>query len=126
MSSYGHQGFGDVADLVAYNVAMGSVVTSRREISDRVQRLLPQLRRHGVKRLALFGSFTRDVQQADSDVDFLVEFLPEKKTFDNFFAVSELLEESLGRRVELLTPESLSPYIGPHILQEAEDVFTAH
>jgi predicted nucleotidyltransferase len=30
------------------------------------------------------------------------------------------LEETLGRKVELVTPESLSPYIGPHILREVE------
>jgi uncharacterized protein len=41
-------------------------------------------------------------------------------------AVGDLLDEALGRRVELLTPESLSPYIGPHILHEAEDVVTAN
>ena len=58
-------------------------------------------------------------------MDFLVEFLPGKKSFDNFFAVCELLEKTLQRRVEVLTPESLSPHIGPRILQEAEDVLVA-
>jgi hypothetical protein len=33
-----------------------------------------------------------------------------------------LLEELLGRKVELVTPEALSPYIGPHILKEVERV----
>ena len=87
--------------------------------------LTPELRARGVKRLALFGSFARNTQHADSDVDLLVEFATGQKTFDNFIAVCDLLEESLGRRVELLTPESLSPHIGPHILQEAEDVVAA-
>jgi len=76
--------------------------------------------------LALFGSFARNTQRADSDVDLLVEFFPGRKTFDNFIAVYELLEETLHRRVEVLTPESLSPHIGPHILQEAEDVIVAN
>lgn len=78
-----------------------------------------------MRRLALFGSFARNTQNTDSDVDLLVEFLPGRKTFDNFIAVCELLEESLQRRVEVLTPESLSPHIGPRILQEAEDVIVA-
>ena len=104
---------------------MSTVVTSKREIADRVRRLAPDLRAIGVRRLALFGSFARDAQRADSDVDFLVEFLPGQKSFDNFFAVGELLEEALGRRIELLTPESLSPHMGPRILQEAEDVVVA-
>lgn len=75
--------------------------------------------------MALFGSFARDAQHADSDVDVLVDFLPGRKTFDNFIAVCELLEGTLRRRVEVLTPESLSPHIGPRILQEAEDVIVA-
>jgi predicted nucleotidyltransferase len=105
---------------------MSSAVKNRQEIAEQLQRLDPQLRAHGVRRLALFGSFLRNSQRPNSDVDFLVEFATGQKTFDNFFAVGELLEGSLGRRVELLTTESLSPHIGAHILQEAEDVVSAN
>jgi predicted nucleotidyltransferase len=52
----------------------------------------------------------------------LVDFMPEKHTFDNFMDVAFFLEELLGRKVELVTPEALSPYIGPHILGEMERV----
>jgi hypothetical protein len=45
-----------------------------------------------------------------------------QKTFDHFMALSFLLEDLLQRRVELVTPEGLSPYIGPYILQEVEYV----
>lgn len=55
-------------------------------------------------------------------MDLLVEFQTGWKTYDNFLDLAELLEEILGRPVELLTRESLSPYIGLRILQEAEDV----
>jgi uncharacterized protein len=51
-----------------------------------------------------------------------VKFTPEKHTFDNFMEVAFLLEEILGRKVELITPEALSPHIGPHILREVERV----
>ena len=57
-----------------------------------------------------------------SDVDILVEFMPEKHTFDNFMEVAFFLEEILGHKVELVTPEALSPHIGPHILREVEHV----
>ena len=73
-----------------------------------------------VERLALFGSHARGDATANSDVDFLVEFAPDCKTFDNFMGLALFLEDLLGKRIELLTPESLSPYIGPHILSEAE------
>jgi len=74
----------------------------------------------GVRRIGLFGSFARGEQKPDSDVDLLVEFEPGQKTFDHFMELSFFLEDALNRRVELVTMESLSPYIGPRILEEVE------
>lgn len=79
----------------------------------------------GVRRLALFGSVQRNEARADSDVDVLVEFDPGMKSFDRVMALGDLLEHTLGRRTELVTLESLSPFIGPHILSEAQDVIRA-
>jgi predicted nucleotidyltransferase len=104
---------------------MVTAAKDRLEVITRIEPIRQQLRAHGVRRLALFGSFARDAQRNDSDVDLLVDFLPGRKSFDAYTAVCELLEEVLQRRVELLTPESLSPYIGPRILREAEDVLLA-
>jgi predicted nucleotidyltransferase len=84
-----------------------------------------RIRSLGVQRLALFGSVLRGVPRPDSDVDLLVQFTKGSKTFDRFIALSELLEEHLGRRVELVTTEALSPFLGPHILAEARDVLRA-
>jgi predicted nucleotidyltransferase len=81
-----------------------------------------EIRALGVARLALFGSVLHGDARPDSDVDLLVQFFPGAKTFDRFLALSELLENRLGRRVELVTTEALSPFIGPHILAEAQDV----
>ena len=76
------------------------------------------IRAFGVRRLGLFGSFVREQQRRESDVDMLVEFEPGAKTFDVFMQLAFFLEALFGRQVELVTPESLSPYIGPHILRE--------
>jgi uncharacterized protein len=84
-----------------------------------------QLAFYGVKNIGLFGSFVRGEQTPLSDIDILVEFTPEKHTFDNFMEVAFLLEEILGRKVELITPEALSPHIGPYILREVERVLIA-
>ncbi|AOY60097.1 nucleotidyltransferase family protein [Desulfococcus multivorans] len=81
-----------------------------------------QLSLYGVKNIGLFGSFVRGDQTPMSDIDILVEFMPDRHTFDNFMEVAFLLEKILGRKVELITPEALSPYIGPHILKEVERV----
>jgi len=84
-----------------------------------------EIRAFGVERLALFGSVLRGDARPDSDVDLLVQFSPGAKTFDHLLALSELLEERLGRRVELVTREALSPFLGPRILAEAQDVLRA-
>ena len=81
-----------------------------------------QVRALGVQRLGLFGSFARGQQTGNSDVDILVEFERAQKSFDHFIQLSFLLEDLLGRRVELVTPESLSPHISTHVLAEVEHV----
>jgi uncharacterized protein len=74
----------------------------------------------GVRQLGLFGSFARGEQRPDSDVDLLVEFAPGQKTFDNFMRLALFLEDLFHRRVELVTPESMSPYLRPYIMDEVE------
>jgi predicted nucleotidyltransferase len=79
-----------------------------------------ELRSFGVRRWGVFGSFLNGRPNDRSDVDILVEFEPGQKSFDNFMGLAAFLEKQIGRRVELVTPESLSPHIGPHILREVE------
>lgn len=79
-----------------------------------------QIKALGVRSLGLFGSFARDECRADSDVDLLVEFEPGRKTFDNFMRLSFLIEDILRRHVELVTAESLSPYMRPQTLREVQ------
>jgi predicted nucleotidyltransferase len=85
----------------------------------------PDIRALGVQRLAIFGSVVRGQARLDSDVDLLIQFFPGAKTYDRFLALSELLEARLGRKVELVTVQALSPFLGPRILAEAEDVLRA-
>jgi hypothetical protein len=76
----------------------------------------------GTSRLGLFGSFVRNEQNDTSDVDIVVEFLPGRKTYDNFINLVYFLENLFGRKVELLTPESISPYLRHYIEREIEYV----
>jgi len=80
------------------------------------------IEKFGTRRLGLFGSFSRDEQKDTSDVDFLVEFKEGAKSFDNFMGLADFLEALINRKVDLLTKESLSSHIGPHILNETEYV----
>lgn len=81
-----------------------------------------RIKSFGVERLSLFGSFASGNPSKKSDVDLLVDFDPGRKSFDNFMELSFFLEDLLGRKVELVTPQSLSKHIGPHILNQAENV----
>ena len=104
---------------------MATKVRTREDIFKMLDENRTPLRALGVKRLGLFGSFVRGQLSADSDVDMLVVFEPGQKTFDHFMQLAFLLEDLLGRSVELVTPEALSPYIGPHTLKEVEYVSVA-
>jgi predicted nucleotidyltransferase len=104
---------------------MTAPALTRTDVLERLLSAEAGIRSHGVRRLALFGSFARDEARSDSDVDLYVEFLPGQKSFDRFIRLAEELEGLLGRPVELVTPEALSPFIGPRIRAEAEDVLRA-
>lgn len=58
----------------------------------------------------------------DSDVDLFVELEPGAIIFDHFMGLSFFCEDLFGRRVEIVTPGGLSPYLGPRILEEVECV----
>jgi hypothetical protein len=104
---------------------MHTTFLTREEAVERLLASESEIRALGVQRLALFGSVLRGEIRPDSDVDLLVQFAPGAKTFEHFLALSELLEERLGRRVDLVTREALSPFLGPRILAEAQDVLRA-
>ena len=97
-------------------------VQTKRDILAVIQANQGKIRTFGVKKLGLFGSFSRDEQSRESDIDLLVEFEPDQKTFDNFIQLSFFLEELFEQSVELVTAESLSPYIRPYVLREVEYV----
>jgi predicted nucleotidyltransferase len=101
---------------------MTTPIPTRADIEAHVTAARTEILRLGVKRLALFGSVQRNEARGDRDVDLLVEFAPGQKTFDHLLALAELLEGKLGHRVELVTAESLSPYLRPYILNEAQGV----
>ncbi len=99
-----------------------NAVQTKTDIVDQLALCHERIRQLGVESISLFGSFVRNEANSDSDVDLLVQFAPGAKTFDHFMTLAFLLEDALGRTVELVTTESLSPYIGKHILDEAENV----
>ena len=78
------------------------------------------LKRYKVKSIALFGSYVRNQQREDSDIDFLVEF--EEDTYSNFINLIFTLEDLLKKDVTVVTGQDLSPYIRPYVLKEVEKI----
>jgi len=76
-------------------------------------------RRRGIRLFSLFGSVLRDDFGPSSDVDVLVEFEPGEVPGLAFFEMESELSQLLGRKVDLHTPRSLSPYFRQQVLQEA-------
>ena len=62
----------------------------------------------GARRIGVFGSFARESATPQSDVDVYVEFSEGMKTYDNLYAIYELLRELFGRPIDLVTDGALS------------------
>ena len=89
---------------------------------------LPEFcRNRGIKKLLLFGSVLTSRFTPQSDVDVLVEFVPEKKvTLFEVVAVEKELASILGvHRVDLRTMDELSPYFRKEVLQKAQELYRA-
>ena len=79
----------------------------------------PELKgRFGVSKIGIFGSFARGEERPDSDVDILVTFQRDRKTFDNFMGTKFYLEDLFQRKVDLVTDAALKPLIRDPILQD--------
>ncbi len=90
-----------------------------REILNTLRELKFDLAEYGVSKIGLFGSSVRGEARRGSDIDILVDFDDNMETYRNFMAACELLENRLnGQKVDVVTVGGLSPYIGPHILNE--------
>ena len=78
-------------------------------------------RRNHIKKLALYGSVLRDDFGSDSDIDVLVEFVPDAHIgLMRMVGMERELSELTGRKVDLRTPKELSRYFRDKVIAEAE------
>ncbi len=81
-------------------------------------------RKYHVVSLALFGSILTSRFRASSDVDILVKF--KKNHAPNFFDLVDMeseLSSIIGRKVDLKTPNDLSPYFRDEVLTKAKIIY---
>ena len=101
---------------------MQTSVINKASLLESLKQHSNEIKTFGVMSIGLFGSFVRDTATEKSDIDLLVDFAPRQKTYDNFMDLSFFLEDLFKRKIEIVTPQSLNKYIGPHILKEVENV----
>jgi len=94
------------------------------EILAELAALEKPLRERGLTSLALFGSVVRRAAGPDSDIDVLVDVAPDIRfSLIDLVSVKDLLEDRLGRRVDVVTKGGLEPAVRDRVLREAETVF---
>jgi predicted nucleotidyltransferase len=98
-------------------------MTTKENIITALQLNKSKLSELGIQHVGLFGSYSRNEQGSNSDIDLLIDFEPEKENFDNYMAVCDLFESIFkDEKIEVVTKNGLSPYIGPRILREVQYV----
>ncbi len=93
-----------------------------RDTDELIDKLVKLLKKHGVKKIVIFGSYVRGEARPDSDIDVIVEFKNRKSLLD-LVGIEQELEDELGIRVDLLTEKSISPYLIDNIRKESIVVF---
>lgn len=96
--------------------------SSRADIKRTLRQHLPDLReRYSIQSLALFGSYVRGEDDADSDVDLLVTF-EDPPGLLAFIDLERELSDLLGRPVDLVSKDALKPHIGDHVQPDVEPI----
>lgn len=89
------------------------MVINRQEVLYKLQENRETIQRFGVRRLGLIGSFARGEENADSDLDFVVEF--ETRSFDAYMDLKAFLEELFEMKVDLVLKEAIKSRLRPAI-----------
>ena len=82
----------------------------------KIEKNMEKIKRYGVKRIGIFGSYIRNEQREDSDIYILMEFEKGKKTFDNYMGLKFFLEDLFQCKVDLVIAGAIKPDLKPYIL----------
>ena len=84
-----------------------------------IDKLVSILKKHGAKKIEIFGSYARGEQKEKSDLDVIVEF-EKRKSLLELVGIEQELEDNLGIKIDLLTEDSISPYLMEKIRKESK------
>lgn len=91
-------------------------MNSRADIISILEKNREAIKGMGVREIGIFGSFARNEQRANSDVDVIVEL--DSNTFDAYMDVLFFLEDLFGRKVDLVVKHTIKPMIRNRVLRE--------
>jgi len=89
-----------------------------------INKLIEICRQNDITKIGIFGSMARGEVTSQSDIDVLVYF-SKPKSLLNVGALERQISKSLGRKVDLLTEASISPYLRDKIKQELVVIYEA-
>ena len=112
MSQYDHFYFFKIKKMIETQAEILDIIHNNRFI----------LSNFGVRRIGLFGSFARNEQTANSDIDFLIEFQDGQKNYDNLSDVYYFLRTSTGRNIETLSKIPQTGIVKKSILKDIKYV----
>ena len=86
------------------------------------KKIKPILKRHDVKKAAIFGSHARGEENKKSDIDILIEYKKDDKSLLDLSGLKIELEEKLDKKVDVLTYDSIHPFLKDIILGEQRPI----
>lgn len=84
--------------------------------------IVANLKKQGAKRIAVFGSYARNKQKKSSDIDLIVDFYKTKSLLE-LVGIEQDLAKATGKKVDLLTKDSISPYLIDKIKHEMVKIY---
>ncbi len=92
---------------------------SSKKIINKIEEKSKDIKKYDVRKIGLFGSFIKNKQHKNSDIDIIVTF--DKETFDNYMDLLFLLERMFKRKVDLVIEKDLHPNLN-YVKKEAKYV----
>ncbi len=91
------------------------------KLSEIKSKSIPILKKHGIKKAAIFGSYIKGTQTKESDIDILIEFKDlENKSLLDLIGLEQELEDFFNESVDVITYNSIHPLLKDSILKEQE------
>lgn len=102
---------------------MGNI--TKQQIKTRIQNAIEnEPAKKDIKKVSLFGSYLHGTQTKESDIDVLIEFKPQATVgFFEFIRIQRRLGDSVNKKVDLLTPQSLSKFFKDKVIKESETIY---